>query len=344
MVDLRVFRARTLSSAAPLARRYATNVVVHGGEYGRGGQDGAVEHSDRGCGVGRATQQLLSPKVVVCLGLLECRLSVLTDHHERRKENRLERHDEGQHGPRAFLQEQHPDGEYRCMNPDEVHRPRERGDSIRQTQLEIPASSLRLFHHDWMVVCLAAQELAGDQLWDAPGSSGAVIGRHDRSFRGLSQPPALRELYPRIVEQTVSASTPSTPRNGPAQQHVQSCPRIPAGKRNSVGAHRRALHHRCRTPTPMSHGGSIESQCVTSGIDPTNICGKRRGHSGRNALRECMVDNESRKRSSGRLLHGCRTQQRLLTDVVGTHNDGETSARHHSGVAQSHRRSPNGRY
>jgi hypothetical protein len=32
MVDLRVFRARTLPSAAPLARRSATNVVVHGGE------------------------------------------------------------------------------------------------------------------------------------------------------------------------------------------------------------------------------------------------------------------------------------------------------------------------
>jgi hypothetical protein len=71
------------------------------------------------------------------------------------------------------------------MKPDEVHRPRERGDSIGQTHLEIPAPSLGLFHHDWMVDYLATQELARDQLWHAPGSNGAVIGCHGHSFRGL---------------------------------------------------------------------------------------------------------------------------------------------------------------
>src|SRR5258705_11775181 len=130
--------------------------------------------------------QLLSLKVMVCLGLLKRRLTVLTDHHERRKEDRLERHDEGQRGPRALLQKQHPDGEYRCIKPDEVHRPREYGGSMGQTHLEIPASSLGLFQHDWMVGRLAAQEPARDQLWDAPGSNRALIGRHGRPFPGLS--------------------------------------------------------------------------------------------------------------------------------------------------------------
>jgi hypothetical protein len=48
--------------------------------------------------------------------------------------------------------------------------------------------------------------------------------------------------------------------------------------------------------------------------------------------------------SSERLLHGCGAQQHLPTDVVGTHNDGERSARHDSGVIQSHTRSPNDRH
>jgi hypothetical protein len=70
------------------------------------------------------------------------------------------------------------------VNPDEVHRSRERGDSVGQTQLEIPASSLGLFEHRWMVSYPAAQEPVGDQLWDAPGSDGVVIGCHGRPLRG----------------------------------------------------------------------------------------------------------------------------------------------------------------
>jgi hypothetical protein len=58
--------------------------------------------------------------------------------------------------PRAFFKKQHPDGEQRRMNPDEVHRSCERGDSIGQTQLEIPASSLSLLQHGWMVGPLTA--------------------------------------------------------------------------------------------------------------------------------------------------------------------------------------------
>src|SRR3954449_12253512 len=40
--------------------------------------------------------------------LLEDGLTVLADHHERREEDRLEGHDEGQRRPRALLDDQHP--------------------------------------------------------------------------------------------------------------------------------------------------------------------------------------------------------------------------------------------
>jgi hypothetical protein len=168
------------------------------------------------------------------------------------------------------------------MKPDEVHRPRECGDSIGQTQLEVPASSLGLFHHDWMVGRLAAQEPARDQLWDAPGSNGVVIGCHGHSFRGLSQAPAMRALYPRVPDPTVSAGTLSTPRSRSAQQDVQNMSNL---------AHRYPLVTEFCWSTPR-----------------------------------------------------CTPQQRLPADVVGTHSDGEKSARHDSGVMQSHTRSPNGRY
>jgi len=141
------------------------------------------EHMDltRQLGIGLQFQ-LLRLKIMVCLSLLELRLPVLSDHHERRKEDCLERHDEGQRGPRAFLQEQHPDGEYRCVKPDEVHRPGERGDSIGQPRLEIPVSSFGLLDHHWMVGALAAQELTWDQLRVAPGRNSVVIGHCWRPF------------------------------------------------------------------------------------------------------------------------------------------------------------------
>jgi len=53
---------------------------------------------------------------------------------------------------------------------------------VGQTRLEIPASPLGLFQHGWVVGPLAAQEPARDQLSDASGGDGAVIGRHRRFF------------------------------------------------------------------------------------------------------------------------------------------------------------------
>jgi hypothetical protein len=84
--------------------------------------------------------------------------------------------------------------EYRCMNPDEVHRRRERGDSISQAQLGIPISSLGLLQHDWVVCRVAGQESPRDQPWGVQGSSRVMTGRHDRSFRGPSQASAMGAL------------------------------------------------------------------------------------------------------------------------------------------------------
>jgi hypothetical protein len=55
--------------------------------------------------------ELLCPEVMVRLGLLEGRLAILADHHERGQEDRLERHHQRQCRPRTALQEQHPHSE-----------------------------------------------------------------------------------------------------------------------------------------------------------------------------------------------------------------------------------------
>src|SRR6266511_3091069 len=80
---------------------------------------------------------LLLDEVVVGLRLLERRLSVLYDLHERRQEDRLEGHDEGELGPRALLEEEHPGAEADCMEVNECHRPRERGDAVRQPEMDV---------------------------------------------------------------------------------------------------------------------------------------------------------------------------------------------------------------
>jgi len=53
------------------------------------------------------------------------------------QEDRLQRHDQRQRRPRAFLDEQHPDREQRDVQIDEVHRPRETGDPVRHPQLNV---------------------------------------------------------------------------------------------------------------------------------------------------------------------------------------------------------------
>src|ERR1700757_1724987 len=55
--------------------------------------------------------QFLSLEVMVGLGLLESRLTILSDHHEGRQEDRLHRHHQGQSRPRAALEQQYPDAE-----------------------------------------------------------------------------------------------------------------------------------------------------------------------------------------------------------------------------------------
>src|ERR1700732_2673580 len=121
------------------------------------------EQMDLTCEFGVGLQfQLLGLEVMVCLCLLESRLPILTDHHERRKEDCLERHDQRQRWPRAFLQNQHPDSEHRRVNPDEVHRPRECRDSIGQPHLETLASFLCLVQYGRMMQWLATQRPTRD--------------------------------------------------------------------------------------------------------------------------------------------------------------------------------------
>ena len=63
----------------------------------------------------------LGREVMVRLGVLELGLAVLPDHDERRQEDRLERHDEGELRPRVGFDEQHPAGEGHGMDVDERH-------------------------------------------------------------------------------------------------------------------------------------------------------------------------------------------------------------------------------
>jgi hypothetical protein len=72
----------------------------------------------------------------------------LTYHHERRKKDRLQRDDERQLRPRVRLDEQHPNRKQGGVDVDERHRPGERGDGVRESQLQVggPVRPLRLNH------------------------------------------------------------------------------------------------------------------------------------------------------------------------------------------------------
>jgi hypothetical protein len=69
-------------------------------------------------------------EVVVCLRLLECRLPVLADHHERRQEDRLQRDDQGERRPWTLLEDDHPHDEHDGVQVHERHGARERGDRV----------------------------------------------------------------------------------------------------------------------------------------------------------------------------------------------------------------------
>jgi len=90
--------------------------------------------------------QLARDEVVVGLGLLERGLSVLTDHHERRQKDRLERDDERQSWPWTLLKNEHPRGEDHGMQIHEPHRAGERGDRVCYPQLELCRPALSLGH------------------------------------------------------------------------------------------------------------------------------------------------------------------------------------------------------
>jgi hypothetical protein len=96
-------------------------------------------------------QRFLLRVVVVGLLLLERRLAVLADHHERRQEDRFQRHDERERRPRALLDRQHPDRERGDVDVDEHHRPRERRDRVGDAQLEVGRPLLEVFDDDGTV-------------------------------------------------------------------------------------------------------------------------------------------------------------------------------------------------
>ena len=88
---------------------------------------------------------------MIGLLLLERRLPVLPDHDEGRQENRLERHDERQRRPRLGLDEQHPHREQRDVQIDELHRPRESGDLVGNSELGIFRTLVELVDHRGVV-------------------------------------------------------------------------------------------------------------------------------------------------------------------------------------------------
>ena len=90
-------------------------------------------------------------EVVIGLGTLELGLAVLADHHERREEDGLERHDQRQPRPRVRLEEQHPAGEQRGVEVHELHRPREPGDVVHDAELDVTCSPRRMVEHHGVV-------------------------------------------------------------------------------------------------------------------------------------------------------------------------------------------------
>jgi len=112
--------------------------------------------------------RVLGMKVMVRFGLLESRLAVLADHHEGRQEDRLQRHHQGQRRPGTFFQHKHPHREQHRMNPDELHRPRERGDPVGDAQLKILVPFPGLLQHGGVMPLGPLKQLARYQLWFMP--------------------------------------------------------------------------------------------------------------------------------------------------------------------------------
>ena len=69
--------------------------------------------------------KLTGDEVVVCFGLLERGLPVLSDHHEGRQEDGLKGDDERQGRPWTLLKHKHPHGEEHAVQVHESHRPGE---------------------------------------------------------------------------------------------------------------------------------------------------------------------------------------------------------------------------
>ena len=89
---------------------------------------------------------------MVGLRLLEGGLAVLADHHERRQEDGLERHDEGQLRPWVRLDEEHPQHEHHGVDVDEPHRTGEGGDGIGDAQLRVGAAAVLVSDQRRMVL------------------------------------------------------------------------------------------------------------------------------------------------------------------------------------------------
>jgi len=99
---------------------------------------------------------------VVSVLLLEGGLAILTDHDERREEDRTERHDQRQRRPRALLEDEHPRREEQSVEMHEGHRAGERRDPVGDPELQVRCALLELGDDDWIVK-------------DAGSSSGIVV-------------------------------------------------------------------------------------------------------------------------------------------------------------------------
>jgi hypothetical protein len=110
---------------------------------------------DGPCDVGVRVELLLRRfEVVICLGLLERRLAVLADHHEGRQEDGFQRHDEGERGPGALLEDEHPQREEDDVQIDEVHGAGERRDLVGDPQLECLRALRLLLENERTVLLL----------------------------------------------------------------------------------------------------------------------------------------------------------------------------------------------
>jgi len=83
---------------------------------------------------------------------------ILTDHHERRQDDRFQRHHERQELERETVRTEkarrHPAHEGRDMQPDERHGARERCDAVSEAQLKVLGTLPQLIEDDRRV-CLS---------------------------------------------------------------------------------------------------------------------------------------------------------------------------------------------